>query len=169
MPMVHRHGPATVCDFANVTIAHNAPKIVRVNTGDRPKWPDRDNFFDWFDHWRDEKKFKNDSEVAGAAGLNHSSISAWRSGRQRPNAFSLSDIARVFGRPAREAWARAGLLTEADFAEMVTLDAQEKHIREIRESSLSKVQQDLLIAMYREDMQRAADRVRQQIELLSKE
>lgn len=167
--MVHRHGPATVCDFASVTDLASAPKIVRVNTGEAMKWRESVAFFDWYDYWRDQKRFKNDFEVAKLAGLNHSSISAWRSGRQRPNVFSLSAIARVFDRPAREAWARAGLLTDADLAEMAAASAEDEHIREIRGSSLSKAKQDLLIEMYRQDLQRAAERSRQQMELLNEE
>lgn len=169
--MGNHTGPGFVRDFASVTTMEESPTIVRVNTGVVEKWPERDDFFKWFDYWRDKGQFKNDFEVAKLAKLNHSSISAWRGGRQRPNAFSLSAVARVFNRPAREAWAHAGLLTDADLAEMgvATPSEQDEHIRAIRESSLSKDKQDLLIAMYQDDLQRAIARSRQQLELLGEE
>lgn len=74
----------------------------------------RGEFFAWFDRAKDDAGFTYDSDVAKAAGMSHTSISGWRSGRQRPTAKSLSDVARVLNKSAQEAWAKAGLMTASD-------------------------------------------------------
>jgi transcriptional regulator with XRE-family HTH domain len=105
--------PAQVRDITGVTAKGPAASIVRVST--RNSWLEfRDDFFVWFDRAKEEAEFTYDSDVAKAAGMSHTTISGWRSGRQRPNSQSLSDVARVLNKSAQEAWARAGLMTASD-------------------------------------------------------
>ena len=85
-----------------------------VDTPVPKPWPERDAFFDWFDERKRIVKIKHDSGVARRAGLDPSSISSWRSGRQRPSAVSLSAIADVLKVGAQETWARAGLMAQGD-------------------------------------------------------
>lgn len=155
-----RPSPADVCDHTSETDHLHVGTIVRVSTHNAGRWP-RDQFVAWLNNAMEKAGIKNDYELAQLAKIDHSSISSWRSGRQWPSPAKLTAIATVLNRPAKEAWVKAGRLAPAD--------EEDDHIRAIRESSLSKAQQDMLIAMYREDMQRAGERVRQQIELLSNE
>jgi transcriptional regulator with XRE-family HTH domain len=107
--------PAHVRDIAGVTTRTSLATFVRVGT--RDDWLRlKDEFFVWYDRAKDRAKFAYDSDVAKAAGLSHTSISGWRSGRQRPNAQSLSAVARALGVPAKDAWFHAGLMSEADLA-----------------------------------------------------
>jgi len=105
--------PAQVRDITGVTTKAVTSSIVRVGT--RDEWLEiKDEFFVWFDRAKDEADFVYDSDVAKAAGMSHTSISGWRSGRQRPTARSLSDVARVLKKSAQEAWVKAGLMTAGD-------------------------------------------------------
>lgn len=107
--------PAHVRDIAGVTTHTPVATFVRVST--REDWLRlKDDFFVWYDRAKDRAEFAYDSDVAKAAGLSHTSISGWRSGRQRPNAQSLSAVARALGVPAKDAWFHAGLMSEADLA-----------------------------------------------------
>lgn len=85
-----------------------------VDTPSPKHWPEREAFFDWFDERKRIVRIRHDAAVARKAGLDGSSISSWRSGRQRPTAASLSAVAAVLEAGAQETWARAGLLTSGD-------------------------------------------------------
>jgi transcriptional regulator with XRE-family HTH domain len=91
-----------------------------VDTPAPKSWPERDAFFEWFDERKRIVKIKHDSAVARRAGLDPSSVSSWRSGRQRPSAVSLSAIADVLQAGAQDTWARAGLMTKGDVKEIET-------------------------------------------------
>jgi transcriptional regulator with XRE-family HTH domain len=82
-----------------------------VDTPSPKHWPEREAFFEWFDEQKRIMKIKHDAAVARRAGLDGSSISSWRGGRQRPTTASLSAVAEVLQVGAQEAWAKAGLLT----------------------------------------------------------
>lgn len=116
--------PAHVRDITGVTRRTATSTIVRVGT--RDEWLEiKDGFFAWFDRAKDEANFTYDSDVAKAAGMSHTSISGWRSGRQRPTAKSLSDVARVLNKSAQEAWAKAGLMTASDIHKPTTPSIRE--------------------------------------------
>lgn len=85
-----------------------------VDTPSPKHWPEREAFFDWFDERKRAMKIRHDAVVARKAGLDGSSISSWRSGRQKPSASSLSAVAAVLEVGAQETWAKAGLLTPGD-------------------------------------------------------
>lgn len=88
-----------------------------VNTSTVPAkhWPERDDFFRFWDQRKRVVGLKHDSVIAKMAGLDGSAPSGWRSGRQRPSTASLKAIAPILETSAQELWAAAGLLTPADF------------------------------------------------------
>lgn len=96
-----------------------------VDTPAPKHWPEREAFFDWFDERKRIVKIRHDSVVARKAGLDGSSISSWRSGRQRPSSASLSAIAAVLEAGAQETWAKAGLLTAGDMPKAGTPSIRE--------------------------------------------
>jgi transcriptional regulator with XRE-family HTH domain len=158
-----------------VTTAGDIASIVRVNTQASGKhassWP-RLSFFRWFDAQKKKVEIEQDSEVARLAQLSHTTISAWRHGKQRPSVWPLSAIARVLKVPARVAWAEAGLLTEDDLREMMTPEELDG-LDLIEASNLSRQAKDRLKAIHlanvarnREDEMR---RVREQIDLLDRD
>lgn len=170
-----RHLPAVSCDFTSVTNQGGALRIVRVNTTTQDdavgKFPRRVEFFLWFDRKRDEAGIKNDFEVARLAGLNHSSISAWRSGRQRPTTASLADIAVVLGVSSREIWDEAGFLNDKDRQEMMT-PAEMAGVEIIQSSPrLSQAQKNALAAIFlaqeRRDREEKLRRLKEQIDLVA--
>ena len=63
--------------------------IVRVRTID---WPERDVFLAEYDRLRTRAQLR-DVEVADRAEISHSSISSWRTGRQRPSLRAIKKIA----------------------------------------------------------------------------
>lgn len=169
--MLTRSLPADSRDITNESFVRAPASIVRVSTNDQDlRWPHAAQFFEWFDAARTDAGIKNDFEVANRAGINHSSISSWRKGRQRPTAHSLSDIARVLGKSALEAWERAGLLTEADRQQMLT-PPERDGIALIRSSNLSEPAKERLVAVFLEQERRdRAERLRrleEQIDVLS--
>lgn len=169
------HRPANVCDIAGVTTRTPLSTFVRVST--RKDWLRlKDDFFVWYDRAKDRAEFAYDSDVAKAAGLSHTSISGWRSGRQRPNAQSLSAVARALSVPAKDAWFHAGLMSEADMADQPEPEApygQDQWGVDIIEAKqgLSRDRKDKLIAMFleqeRRDREEKERRLREQINLVS--
>lgn len=170
------HGPpADSCDSAGVLDRCDIASIVRVSTQASGKhadsWP-RLSFFDWFEAQKKKVEIEQDSEVARLAGLSHTTISAWRHGKQRPSVWPLSAIARVLRVPARIAWAEAGLLTEDDLREMMSPE-ELSGLDMIEASNLDRDTKDKLKAIHlatvarnREDEMR---RVREQIDLMGGE
>lgn len=167
MGVLDRPHPADVRVITGVTSASSLATIVRVSTRDR--WTEiKDEFFVWYDQAKNNAGFTYDSDVAKAAKMSHTSISGWRTGRQRPNAQSLSAVAAVLKQPAREAWARAGLLTEADLAEAPVEDHWGVEI--IKSSArLDAGAKAKLIAIFleqeRRDREEKERRLREQIEI----
>ena len=127
-------------------------------------WPEREDFFIWFDDQKKRAKVPHDSVVARLAGLDASSVSSWRSGRQRPNTASLKAIAEFFGVTAQEAWAKAGRLATADVAENPALE--DRAIQIIRGSKLSKAAKDMLITQHLEERRAAEAKLQQTIGML---
>lgn len=166
--------PAESCDNAGVTSDRDIASIVRVNTQASGKhadsWP-RLSFFRWFDAQKKKVEIEQDSEVARLAELSHTTISAWRHGKQRPSVWPLSAIARVLKVPARVVWAEAGLLTDADIREMMTPE-ELGGLDLIEASNLSREAKDRLkaihLAQVARDREDAMRRVREQIELMDR-
>lgn len=121
----------------------------------------------WFDAARDDAGFKNDSEVAAAAGLNHSSISSWRGGRQRPSTVSLSAVAKVLGRSAQEAWREAGRLAPADMREVDAAPREDWGVEMIRSSVvLNDAAKAKLIETHLADQEAEREKLRRKLELV---
>jgi transcriptional regulator with XRE-family HTH domain len=106
--------PAHLRDNTHDRDAIYHAKMLCVDTPAPKHWPERDAFFDWFDARKRAVKIRSDALVARRAGLDGSSISSWRTGRQRPSTTSLSAVAAVLEVGAQEAWDKAGLLTAGD-------------------------------------------------------
>ena len=166
--------PGESCDSAGVPGDRDIASIVRVNTQASGKhadsWP-RLAFFRWFDAQKQKAGIDQDSEVARLAGLSHTTISAWRHGKQRPSVWPLSAIARVFKVPARIAWAEAGLLTDEDLREMMTPEELEG-LDIIEATGLDRETKDRLKALHLANVARNKEdelrRVREQIDLLDR-
>lgn len=170
------HGPpANSCDIAGVTGARDIASIVCVNTQPlgphASTWP-RESFFVWFEAAKKAAGIVLDSDVAKAAGLSHTTISAWRHGKQRPSIWPLSAIARVLKTKARVAWAQAGLLTEDDLREAMTPEELDG-LDLIEASPLSRDAKDKLkaihLAQVARDREDALRRVREQIDLMDRD
>lgn len=71
----------------------NLTMLMRVSTHLDVGWPAED-FRVYLDTKAGEAGFKNDAELAEAAGLNPSLLSRWRSGRAQPSRKSLKMLAR---------------------------------------------------------------------------
>lgn len=65
----------------------------------------------WLDSQRASAGYVTDFALAEAAGISHSTLSGWRSGRQTPTAKKLSVIAEALDIDPRYLWVRAGLMT----------------------------------------------------------
>jgi transcriptional regulator with XRE-family HTH domain len=78
----------------------------------RPDWP-RADFFAWLDRvWRERRPdIPHDTALAAEADMSHSTISSWRSGRQRPTVAKLTSLAEVLGVDPRSLWVHAGLMS----------------------------------------------------------
>ena len=158
-----------------MTSGREIASIVRVNTQELGPhaltWP-RVEFFDWFDEKKKAAGYTYDSDVAKAAGISHTSISGWRTGRQRPNVFSLSDVAKVLKTSARLAWAKAGLLTDEDLREMMTPEELDG-LDLIEASNLDRNTKDKLKALHlarvARDREDSLQQLREQIDLLDRE
>ncbi len=164
--------PADLCDIAGVPEAGDIASIMCVNTqalGPHANtWP-RESFFVWFEAAKRAAGIENDSDVAKLAQLSHTTISAWRHGKQRPSVWPLSAIARVLNTKARIAWTQAGLLTEEDLREAMTPEELDG-LDLIEASSLDRETKDRLkvihLAQTARDREDAMRRIREQIDLL---
>lgn len=165
--------PAYVRASTNATGVFAPTNIVSVGTHDawpRDDWP-RDAFFDWFDRVRPAAGFKNEYEFSRAAGISHSAISGWRSGRQRPSMALLSKVAKALDIAPREVWLKAGLVDEQDVAPASTRDdhepaaADRRAIQLIRDSKLSEPAKRMLIDRYLEKVRRAERELREDIKV----
>ena len=98
--------PPSECVWANVHGDADLTTVVRVST----EWP-REAFFREFDRLLAESDYRNECALAQAAGVSHTTISSWRSGRQRPSTKGLAAVARALGTvTALELWELAGLV-----------------------------------------------------------
>lgn len=166
--------PAEACDNADMRFDRDIASIVRVSTQASGKhadsWP-RVSFFQWFDAQKKKVEIEQDSEVARLADLSHTTISAWRHGKQRPSVWPLSAVARVLRVPARVAWAEAGLLTDDDLREMLTPE-ELSGLDIIEASGLSREDKDRLKVIHLANVARNQDdemrRLREQIDLMER-
>lgn len=149
--------------------------VVRMRT--RQEWP-RTEFFAWLDDVRKRVRpdLPHDYALAEAAGMSHSTISSWRSGRQRPTTAKLADVAEVLDIDPRHLWVRAGLMTAEEIglapdAEPGPMtDADEATRQMIEGSGLSPEQKAALLAMLDEEARDdAAQRQRRFQRLLSRD
>lgn len=166
--------PAHVRLATNVARVFAPTNIVSVGTHDawpRDDWP-RDAFFDWFDRVRPAAGFKNEYEFSRAAGISHSAISGWRSGRQRPSMATLSKVGKALGVAPREVWLVAGLVNEQDVAPAIAQDGREpaaedrRAIEMIRSSKLSEPAKKMLIDRYLDKVRRAEAELREDMKVL---
>lgn len=111
--------------WANVRGEDDLSKVVRVSTD----WP-RETFFEEYDRLLAASDFRNEYALSQAAGISHSTLSSWRSGRQRPSTKGLAAIARELGVTALELWELAGLVTPGTAASLgVTEEAASMSVR----------------------------------------
>jgi len=152
-----------VRESTRMTVDALAAKIVRVSTHD--EWPYQE-FSVWLDDTRVRAGIKNDYELAQLAGLNHSSISAWKSGRQRPSTRSLSKLASPLKVAAQTAWRQAGYLTEADEMPAEPAEAGDWYEEMVERSRLPRKAKDQLIATRRSVLEAERRRAEEQIKLM---
>jgi transcriptional regulator with XRE-family HTH domain len=94
------------CVRTNTQKTQETDTVMRVSTD----WP-REAFFEEFDRLLAESDYRNEYALAQAAGISHSTLSSWRSGRQRPSTKGLAAVARALGTvTALELWELAGLV-----------------------------------------------------------
>jgi transcriptional regulator with XRE-family HTH domain len=143
----------------------------------RQDWP-RTDFFDWFDDVRKRLRpdLPHDYALAEAAGMSHSTISSWRSGRQRPTTAKLSDVAQVLDLDPRHLWVHAGLMSAEEVGLDPSaepgplLDADEATRQMIEGSNLSPEKKAELLAMLDEEARDdAAQRQRRYQRLLARD
>lgn len=148
-----------VRERTNALVNGLSPTIVRVDTNEiwqRDDWP-RAEFFAWFDRRLDSSDYRNEYELARAAGVSHSAISSWRKGRQRPGTASLRKLAPKLGVGEAEILTRAGD-PNATIGGAHEPSAEERRaIQLIRSSNLSPSLQERLVREYLEEAARSRD------------
>ena len=91
---------------AHVTGRAAAPRVVRVRTVD---WPERTAFMEHLDTLKRRRGFRHDSALAEAADFSHTTISNWRSGKQRPSITNITKVATALDVDPTDLAARAGI------------------------------------------------------------
>jgi transcriptional regulator with XRE-family HTH domain len=107
--------------------------------------------------------------LAELAGLSPSTISYWKSGKQRPTMERLAAIAEVLRKPRRELWLEAGLIDAEDLGEGVPvvdprlhgLNPDDEVVRHIMSLDIDETRRERMLNRQR---QIVALRVRQDIE-----
>lgn len=96
-----------------MTRIKNAHKNMRVRT--QKLWR-RDEFFRYLELeiGYAQPPIPHVTRLAELAGLSPSTISNWKTGKQRPTLDKLAAIANVLGKPRRELWLQAGLVEAGD-------------------------------------------------------
>lgn len=166
--------------------AHKSANLVSVRTS-KP-W-NRIEFFVWLDSVLSTSTIPHVSRLAEEADISPSTISNWKTGKQRPTLDKLEAIANVLGVPRSVVWAKAGLLGDDDLSAaavnlsesvgisdsvtgIVTEASADDRmaIAQIRASKLSKPMQDRLIADHLDAVREAREahlrRLQKQIDML---
>lgn len=99
---------------AHVTEGRELPYVVRMRTGE---WPQQQEFMAYLEELRKAKGYRNVTALATAAGISHTTLSAWRTGRQKPSLESLQPLAEVLGVPAHTLAEKAGVVDPARFGQ----------------------------------------------------
>lgn len=94
-------------------------------------WPVED-FRVYLDTKMREAGFKNDAELAAAAGINASLLSRWRSGRAQPSRKSLKQVAPVLRVSPVMLYLAAGLDAAEDLDVNADADAWPEQLHELR-------------------------------------
>jgi transcriptional regulator with XRE-family HTH domain len=133
--------------------------VARVRT--RGDWPEKAEFLEWLDLKRTQAGIRSYLELAERAGISHTSISGWRTGRQKPSMSSLESIAKVIGAEPREVWVRAGLMDAghaglSDLPEPEIVDDEES-IRLIMQSDAPEEVKEEIVREIRRMQRQAAD------------
>lgn len=158
--------------ITQVTVAKKTDNLVRVRT---PRPWNKERFFDWLltEMSRANPSIPHLGRLAELAGLHPSTLSNWKTGKQRPTLDKLSAIADVLGKPRRDVWLIAGLVETEDVESAGRAETAEEQWGEmlIRSSNLSEAAKERLLAVHREDMRRqraeAERQLREKIELLA--
>lgn len=98
----HHDRRTVACARTDVTDATTLPYLVRMRTD----WPEREAFNALLDRLRSRSPYQTALALAEAAGISHTTLSSWRSGRQRPTLGNLQKVADALG-------VEAALLAEA--------------------------------------------------------
>lgn len=121
--LIDRAQPADLRDQKQVTAIKRPATNVRVGT-QRP-WR-REAFFRYLEREiaQADPPIPHLTRLAELAGLSPSTISYWKSGKQRPTLDKLAAIAKVLGKHRRELWLEAGLVEAGDIEadELVEVD-----------------------------------------------
>jgi transcriptional regulator with XRE-family HTH domain len=80
-------------------------------------WPQRQDFMAYLEDLRKSRGYHTVLALAEAAGISHTTLSAWRNGRQRPSLQTLQDLADVLGVPAHTLAEKAGIVDPARFGQ----------------------------------------------------
>lgn len=110
---ISRPPPAYLRVDTQMTRRTSRAKNVRVRT-QRP-WR-REEFFRYLEREiaRAQPPIPHVTRLAELAGLSPSTLSNWKTGKQRPTLDRLTAIANVLGKPRRELWLEAGLVAGDD-------------------------------------------------------
>lgn len=149
--------------------------LVSVRT---PKQWNRVEFFTWLDtEALPEAGIPHVTRLAELAEISPSTMSYWRSGKQRPTQDKLAAIAKVLGVPRGVVWLRAGIVEVGDVSSTANetgpaiADPDAAGVEIIQASTrLGDDVKQLLIKTYREDRRRereeAERKLRQTVELM---
>lgn len=87
---------AHVRTHAHVTARTDPLYVVRVRTNE---WPEHTAFISHIDRRRRQAGFATWQALSYATGISHTTISNWRSGKQRPSMDKLYPLAEALGEP----------------------------------------------------------------------
>jgi len=141
-----------------------------VNVATSKPWK-REEFFAWLDR---EIAVRGDirhvGDLAEQAGLHPSTLSNWRTGKVRPSPDKLALLAPILGVPARELWARAGVLelTDADLGpnNLNRTAAGDWYVDMVERANLPRATKDQLIQRRRGELAAERQRAEEQIKLM---
>lgn len=92
-------------EHTHVTGRAVVPNLLRV----RKDWPEHEGFIAHLDALKKNRKIRYDSALAELAEVDPSTISNWRSGKQRPSLKAITDLALALDVDPRDLAARAGV------------------------------------------------------------